>query len=191
MLDFLSALEKTLFYALNHHLANPFFDGIARAFGDGRLWIAPGAVAAAIWLRRGRRKALKVLSAAALAVGLTDFTCAKLLKPFFHRERPCVVLADCRTPLGVSTSFAFPSNHAAGGAAGAAVLALTYPAKAAVFAGVAFAVGLSRVYAGKHWPSDVLAGWLYGAGIGWGVFRAFVFRRKKPEEKEHENTKSS
>lgn len=191
MLDFFSAFEKTVFYALNHGSANPFFDGVARALGDGRFWIAPAGIGAAIWLRRGRRKALKVLLTAVFAVGVTDFTCAKLLKPFFHRQRPCVVLADCRTPIGVSTSFAFPSNHAANSAAGAAVLALAYPAKAALFGGVALVIGFSRVYAGKHWPSDVLAGWLYGAGVGWGVFQAFAFRRKKPEEKKHENSEPS
>jgi len=75
---------------------------------------------------------------------------------------------------GVSASgFSFPSGHATLAAAGygliAALLARylrTVRARAALWVAAAVAtatVGLSRVYLGVHWLSDVVAGWLIGA----------------------------
>ncbi len=90
-----------------------------------------------------------------------------MVKIFIHRERPSGLI-----PLVSETSFAFPSGHAAIIVAFAGFVAYVFMRRrihvvknikitfAAVF--VIFLVGVSRVYLGAHFLSDVLAGYLMG-----------------------------
>jgi undecaprenyl-diphosphatase len=95
-----------------------------------------------------------------------------LLKLVYARPRPDLV------PPSVDVfSSSFPSGHATLSAvtylALGALLAELHSSRAAklYFLGLAVlitvAVGLTRVYLGVHYPSDVLAGWC--AGAGWAV----------------------
>ena len=101
-------------------------------------------------------------------------------KHTFARTRPA--LWESIAP---ETTFSFPSGHAMGSMTLATVLCLLawhtrwrgwVLVPAAVFVAM---VGLSRVYLGVHYPSDILAGW--AAACAWTVAcYAVVFGRHRP-----------
>ena len=121
------------------------------------------ATAGFLALRRHVRGALLVLAATML--GAAAIT---LIKALIGRARP-----DLIDRLMVETSHSFPSGHAANSAIVYLTLAtLLFPAVRerrlrayllALALGLTGLVGVSRVYLGVHWPSDVLAGWAFGA----------------------------
>jgi undecaprenyl-diphosphatase len=123
-------------------------------------------------LAKSRTAALLVLVAV-----LGGVTINSLLKIQFARPRP-----DLFVPAAKVFTASFPSGHAA-------LSAITYLTLAALlgrmtvsphlryyFMGVAialtFMVGVSRVYLGVHYPTDVLAGWCIGSAwalICWAI----------------------
>jgi membrane-associated phospholipid phosphatase len=111
-----------------------------------------------------RRRAEAGLVAVATAGALILWP---LLKNLIERARP----ADAH--LVQVSSWAYPSGHSLASMVVYGVLAVLAYRRArtrarramiAVAAAVLIAViGVSRVYLGVHWPTDVLAGWLVGA----------------------------
>jgi len=107
----------------------------------------------------------------AVLVGLATLIAgvvANLLKPVFDRPRPFD--AGLWPALGsLPSTGSMPSGHAATAFAAATALALLVPALRPAAYGLAALIGVSRVYLGVHYVSDVVAGALLGALIGWAV----------------------
>lgn len=135
----------------------------ATSFGALCLALAFGAI---LW--QHRRRAFWPLFTAAMALGATDLIGAQLLKPWFHRLRPCYALPSgtFHVWLPAANAGSMPSLHAANAFAVAWVLSRVVPRWGWSAYAMATLMALSRVVVGVHWPSDVLAGSLYGTGVG-------------------------
>jgi len=124
------------------------------------------AVSLAIWLLlKHRRPEATMLGIGVVGAGGLNYW----LKELFHRERPALWerTVDVRY-------YSFPSGHAmvsmvVYGLIGYLLATRFHQVKRVwVFSGsilLILAIGLSRLYLGVHWPSDVVAG--YAAGLVW------------------------
>ena len=134
---------------------------ISRTANHGELWII---LAVVLLLIREQRK---YGASVACGLALDLVSCNLLLKPLVGRIRPFDVHTAVELLIPPPLDASFPSGHTA--ASFAAVFALKTagsplwkPALA-----VAVVMAFSRLYLYVHWPSDVLAGALLGAAVGW------------------------
>ena len=89
-------------------------------------------------------------------------------KALAGRVRPCHAYTWLQSlPITLPTDPSFPSGHAAGSFAFATFVFATHRRAGVALAGLATLVALSRVALGVHYPSDVAAGALLGATLGW------------------------
>jgi undecaprenyl-diphosphatase len=166
------AWDDTLFIRLNQHAHAGWLDPVMAAFTrvSEETWVLVGAGLLAAVLFRGRTRRIWILCL--VAVGLTDLTVDRLIKPWVGRPRPFDAGLPVRLLAPLRHSRGFPSSHAANFAALAAVLVAAGTRAAAWAVPLALLAGYSRIYVGVHRPLDVLAGWAYGSVAGWLVARA-------------------
>jgi membrane-associated phospholipid phosphatase len=123
-----------------------------------------------------------------LAATLSGSIAVGLAKYVVARPRPAVI-----DHLVHVSSASFPSGHSANSAIVyltlATLLVQVVRGRAQrnfiliAAALLVIAIGCSRVYLGVHWPSDVIAGWSFGAlwALGWWALGAWIrLRRSQP-----------
>ena len=104
---------------------------------------------------------------------LIEHTTMTLAKKKFKRIRPFQMLPEIKRLMKIPDKFSFPSGHAAGAFLMATLFHHFYPAMAIPFYISASVIGLSRIYNGVHYPSDVMAGSFLGyfsARVGLAIF---------------------
>lgn len=158
-----------------HSISTPWLDRIMLGFsllgyGWGVFPLAFGIGLFLLW-RRERGDALFWI----LSLGGTT-ALNQLAKPAFGRLRPHLWQS-----IAPETSYSFPSGHAMGSMAFVSALCvLLWPTRwrwPTLILGTIFVlgVGLSRIYLGVHYPSDILAGWT--ASLSWVLGVSFILYR--------------
>lgn len=129
------------------------------------------------WYRKYLSEALWLIVNSALVAGVGNY----LIKFAFERPRPSV------PHLVVETHFSFPSGHAMGSMLFYGTLMFILPRfisnprlrlAGQIFLGlIILLVGISRIYVGVHYPTDILGGYLLGAAWILGTYPTFQKRR--------------
>lgn len=182
-MDYFIGIDIAVFRWLNSWAgASPFSDG-AIMFHATYLWyVVIGAVASIAFVplifpraRAARARNLQLAANAGAAAIASRFIITELTRFFYSRSRPFEVLSDVIRLVPHAAGGSFPSGHAAASFAVAAAVAFYYPKAGIFFYLAAIGIGIGRVAAGVHWPSDILGG--ASAGVAAAIFVQVVLRR--------------
>ena len=102
------------------------------------------------------------------------------MKRIIQRDRPFVTYPFI-VKRDVGGSYSFPSGHTSAAFCTATSLSLLFPKWYVIVPSYLYAatVGYSRMYQGVHYPSDVLAGAVVGAGSAWLSYKVEKWQNKK------------
>lgn len=188
MISFIHLIEKIehidqqLFLFLNG-INSPFFDPLMLFFTETYTWIPLYVILLYFIIRHyGPKSLFWILPLIALLITCSDQTSVHFFKNVFQRYRPCHNLnlqAQVHLIAGCGGKFGFVSSHAVNSFALATFFHFILKEKVKYFGVTIFVwaalVAYSRIYAGVHYPADIIFGALWGILIGFGFKSIFFF----------------
>lgn len=178
-ISYISSFDYTILYAIQS--IGPKWEPVASFLSHGvGSYVIMGIVffVALLFVDKWR------VAAELLVVSIISALVVIILKNFFAIERPYVIDPSIVT-YDTETGFALPSGHALMSLIILGWVSLRHPKSHIMLWGtvlVVFCIGLSRIYLGVHYPSQVLAGWLFGGLLLYG-FWTLIQRLWKPFDK--------
>ncbi len=182
MLETLQQLDQQFLLYLNA-MHSPFWDCFMGLFTAKLTW-APmyAAILYVVCRNFPPRIALLTVLAIVLTIVYADQICASIIRPFAERMRPSNPNNPIAEQVHLLNSrrggrFGFPSCHAANSFGLAFFLVLLFRQKILSFFILSWAAinSYSRIYAGVHYPGDLLAGML--VGLSGALLLYFLYRQ--------------
>ncbi|HEX6874918.1 MAG TPA: phosphatase PAP2 family protein [Nocardioidaceae bacterium] len=160
----LVVLDRAIYTAV-HATPSPVIDHavarISRAADRSGLWLALAAGMSLLGERPRRAAVVGVTS-----LGFTSAVVNLAVKPLVRRERPSRLETVRTHVVRMPTSASYPSGHTASAFAFSTAVGGGVPELDTALRLAATVVGYSRVHTGVHYPGDVIAGAVIGAGVG-------------------------
>lgn len=100
-----------------------------------------------------------------------------ILKKIVERERPYNTIENMNVLIGPLRDYSFPSGHATASTAIAVSLGFVFPQISGILFSIAILVGISRIYIGVHYPSDVIVGMTIGSLFANLTYTLMLFYR--------------
>lgn len=157
-------LDGTILLWIQEYVRNDFLTPIMKfitSLGNaGIIWIA---IAVILLCFKKTRKIGWLVSFAMIGTLVVNNI---LLKNLIGRIRPYEVIDGLTILVSKPSEYSFPSGHTGSSFAAAVTLFLTCPKKYGIPAVIlAFLIGISRLYIGVHYPTDVIGGMISGTLI--------------------------
>ena len=184
ILNYLGLIDKSILLFINQTLSFSFLDFIMPFITDEHNWSIPILSLILFLLLFNKKKGKIVLIIIIITLGINDYLCASILKPYFARLRPShefLEYINLLVPKGGKWSL--PSNHASNMFALATTVGYFYPKSKISLYFLAIIVCFSRVYVGVHYPFDVLIGGVIGYSISWLIINTWVELKLKMFER--------
>jgi len=172
MKDILKRFDDFFIHLINSKIKNNFLDKIMYKITD-----LGGAVFTSIFalglVLIGSSK-VKLIGIEAILALFFGQIFVQSLKKLMSRERPYKILKHLHT-FGIEMrDYSFPSGHTTASFSLATTIALNMPKTTFVVILLAFIIGMSRVYLGVHYPTDVAAGIFIGVFASVAIHLYFV-----------------
>lgn len=164
--------ECRLFQKVNQHFQNKylnfFFSSITHLGG------AIFTIAIVLFLLLSTTDATRMVAIASAVSLAVSHIPVQLLKKVFPRKRPYLTLEEALCPSNPLQDHSFPSGHTTAIFSVILPFVLFLPTLSLLLIPLGLCVGISRIYLGLHYPSDVFAGLLLGTFTG-SVSYFFIF----------------
>lgn len=157
ILNYIKKSDQSIFVILNRRLSCWFMDIIMQI--STQLGSLAFAVILPVILYLTGRGSLIDLAYRMVALLILSQTIVQIMKRLVNRPRPFKVLDDVVAKNIPACRYSFPSGHTCAAFSLAFALAGGIPGLSTVVFSLASLVGISRVYLGVHYPTDVLVGY--------------------------------